>query len=156
MRARAAVLAALGSAAVLAAGWQLGARHSAARPTAAPAPSGAATADATAAAPDPAPAGRSSAAGGPSGTFVGPVDQTGYGPVQVEAVVAGGRLVDVRALQLTNDGGRSVAISASAAPRLRAEALQAQSARIDTVSGATYTSEGYRTSLQAALDRAGL
>jgi len=155
MRARAVVLATLGSIAVLAAGWQLGARPSAA-PIAAPAGSPADTGAADAPAPtaDSAPAGRSTAATGRTGTFVGAVEQTRYGPVQVEAVLVGGRLVDVKALQLTNDGGRSVAISADAAPRLRTEALQAQSAKVDVVSGATYTSDGYRTSLQAALDDA--
>jgi uncharacterized protein with FMN-binding domain len=60
----------------------------------------------------------------------------------------------VRALALPNDRPRSQFISAQAEPLLRSEALSAQSARIDIVSGATYTSEGYAQSLQAALDRA--
>jgi uncharacterized protein with FMN-binding domain len=76
--------------------------------------------------------------------------------VQVAVVVKHGRIADVKALQLTNQGGRSVQISANAAPRLRVEALKAQSANIDAVSGATYTSEGYRASLQAAIDAARL
>jgi uncharacterized protein with FMN-binding domain len=76
--------------------------------------------------------------------------------VQVRVVVSGGRLVDVEALQLPNDRSRSVRISADAGPRLRNEALQAQSANINTVSGATYTSDGYAQSLQSALDRAGI
>lgn len=90
------------------------------------------------------------------GTFAGQTAQTQYGPVQVQITVSGGKLTDVTALQLTNDGGRSVQISQQAAPVLRQEALQAQSAQIQAVSGATYTSEGYVTSLQSALDQAGL
>ncbi|PCN47630.1 FMN-binding protein [Curtobacterium sp. 'Ferrero'] len=90
------------------------------------------------------------------GTYAGQTAQTQYGPVQVQITVAGGKLTDVTALQLTNDGGRSVMISQQAAPILRQEALQAQSAQIQAVSGATFTSEGYITSLQSALDQAGL
>lgn len=90
------------------------------------------------------------------GTYAGQTAQTQYGPVQVQITVSGGKLTDVTALQLTNDGGRSVQISQQAAPILRQEALQAQSAQIQAVSGATYTSEGYVTSLQSALDQAGL
>lgn len=81
---------------------------------------------------------------------------TDYGDVQVQIVVDGTRIVDVQALQLPSDRSRSVRISNFAGPQLRQEALQAQSARIDTVSGATYTSDGYAQSLQSALDRAGL
>ncbi len=89
-------------------------------------------------------------------TVDGAVVSTPYGNVQVAAVVKGSHLVDVKALHLTDSSGTSRSISASAAPQLRSEALQAQSAQIDTVSGATYTSEGYRQSLQAALDAAHL
>jgi uncharacterized protein with FMN-binding domain len=91
-----------------------------------------------------------------SGTFDGTTAQTQYGPVQVEIVVSAGTITDVKALQLTDQGGRSVEISNEAAPILRTEALSAQSADIQSVSGATYTSQGYVTSLQAALDTAGL
>jgi uncharacterized protein with FMN-binding domain len=86
----------------------------------------------------------------------GAVVSTPYGDVQVRAILVGRKLTDVQALQLTDANGRSVEISAGAAPILRQEALAAQSAKVDTVSGATYTSEGYRTSLQAALDQAHL
>lgn len=71
-------------------------------------------------------------------------------------VVSDGTITDVTAPQLTDADGRSVAISAQAAPVLRQEALQAQSAQIQAVSGATFTSEGYTTSLQSAIDQAGL
>ncbi len=76
--------------------------------------------------------------------------------MQVQITVANGKITDVTALQLTDQGGRSVQISAQAAPILRQEALQAQSAKIQSVSGATFTSEGYTTSLQSAIDKAGL
>ena len=75
--------------------------------------------------------------------------------MQVRVIVSGGRLVDVQAEQLPSDRSRSQAISSDAGPQLRNEALRAQSARINTVSGATYTSDGYAQSLQSALDRAG-
>ena len=88
-------------------------------------------------------------------TIDGPVVDTRYGAVQVEIVVSGGQLKDVVALQLPT-GRHSGQISTAVAPILRQEALQAKSAAIDTVSGATYTSEGYAQSLQAALDQAGL
>jgi uncharacterized protein with FMN-binding domain len=85
----------------------------------------------------------------------GPVVDTRYGPVQVELVVAGGKISDVVALQLPT-GRRSGQISQAAAPILHDEALQAQSASIDLVSGATYTSDAYTQSLQAAIDQAGI
>ena len=89
-------------------------------------------------------------------TVEGDAISTRYGDVQVRVIVAGGRLVDVQAEQLPSDRARSQAISSDAGPQLRNEALRAQSARINTVSGATYTSDGYAQSLQSALDRAGL
>jgi uncharacterized protein with FMN-binding domain len=85
----------------------------------------------------------------------GPVVDTRYGPVQVEVVVSGGKISDVVALQLPT-GRRSGQISQSAEPILHDEAVQAQSAKIDLVSGATYTSDAYAQSLQAAIDQAGL
>jgi uncharacterized protein with FMN-binding domain len=84
----------------------------------------------------------------------GPVAENPYGPVQVEVTIRDGKLVDVTALQLPNDRRRSEAISTEAAPILRQEALAAQDGVIDTVSGATYTSDGYAESLQGALDAA--
>jgi uncharacterized protein with FMN-binding domain len=84
----------------------------------------------------------------------GDVESTRYGEVQVEVVLNGGRIVDVRALQLPFDRPRSQNISDQAAPLLHDEVLRAQSARIDTIGGATYTSDGYVLSLQSALDRA--
>jgi uncharacterized protein with FMN-binding domain len=85
---------------------------------------------------------------------LGPVVETKYGPVQVRVTLRSRRIVDVAATQLPSDLARSVEISNHAAPILHDEVLQAQSAQIDVVSGATYTSQGYIQSLQAALDSA--
>jgi len=84
----------------------------------------------------------------------GPVASNDFGDVQVRIVLNGSKIVDVQALQLPSDRARSARISQAAGPILRREALQAQSANIDIVSGATYTSESYQESLQGALDRA--
>lgn len=89
-------------------------------------------------------------------TATGAVVQTPYGNVQVKVSLLGKKITKVTAIHLTDSSSTSVEISASAAPILRQEALKAQSANIDLVSGATYTSEGYKTSLQAALDAAHL
>ncbi|MCY7290212.1 MAG: FMN-binding protein [Cryobacterium sp.] len=91
---------------------------------------------------------------GATGAFEGPVVQTRFGPMQVSVTIDNGTITDVTALQLTNDDQKSVMISNRAAPILRGEVLSAQSARVANVSGATYTSQGYRQSLQAALDAA--
>jgi uncharacterized protein with FMN-binding domain len=93
--------------------------------------------------------------GSASGTFDGSVEENRYGPVQVRITMASGRITDVQAIQLPSDRARSQRISQIAGPLLREEALRAQSARIDVVSGATYTSQGYARSLQHALDAAG-
>lgn len=87
-------------------------------------------------------------------SVTGALVETPYGRVQVRVSLLGHRITDVIAAHLTDSSSTSVDISARAAPILRQEALSAQSADIDMVSGATYTSEGYRTSLQAALDAA--
>ena len=87
-------------------------------------------------------------------TSDGPTIDTRYGPVQVEAVLEGSKLVDVRVLQSPADRRRSQEINDQAIPLLHDQAIQAQSAQIDGVSGATYTTNGYEQSLQAALDQA--
>jgi uncharacterized protein with FMN-binding domain len=89
-------------------------------------------------------------------TVDGAVEQTRYGPVQVRVVVRSGRIADVQVVQAPQDNPRSAQINAYAAPLLRSEALKAQSASIDVVSGATYTSDGYDASLQSALSQAGI
>ncbi|HET8879230.1 MAG TPA: FMN-binding protein [Arthrobacter sp.] len=90
------------------------------------------------------------------GTFTGDAVQTRFGSVQVQVSVSGGKITDVTALQLTDEDRRSVQISNRAAPLLRAEVLKAQSANVQSISGATVTSSAYLTSLQAALDAAHL
>ena len=85
----------------------------------------------------------------------GSVVSTRYGDVEVQVTVASGKITAVQAIALPS-GGRSGQISSYAAPVLASEAVTAQSATIDIVSGATYTSQAYAQSLQAALDQAGI
>ncbi len=89
-------------------------------------------------------------------TVTGPVVSTRWGTVQVEITVEDGQLTDVAAIQLPDGDRRSASISSQVEPTLRSQALSAQSGQIDGVSGATYTSDAYARSLQAALDTAGL
>jgi uncharacterized protein with FMN-binding domain len=100
--------------------------------------------------------GTTSTTGSGSGlrTVDGSVVSTRYGKVQVAVVLSGSRISDVKALQLPFDRSRSADISAQAGPMLHDEVIQAQSAQIDTIGGATYTSSGYVRSLQSALDQA--
>lgn len=91
---------------------------------------------------------------GGAGTFTGSAADTRYGPVQVQITVADGKITDAQAVEYPQESGRDVRINSAAVPELNQETLQAQSARIDTVSGATYTSEGYQQSLQSAIDAA--
>ena len=77
-----------------------------------------------------------------------------FGDVQVQVTFSGGKITDVKALQLPFDRRRSAEISQFVEPYLRSEALQAQSAQIDLISGATYTSDSYAQSLQSAIDKA--
>ncbi|MFF7973168.1 FMN-binding protein [Streptomyces sp. NPDC007905] len=105
--------------------------------------------------------GGSSGSSGGSGssasrTVTGDTIQTRWGPVQVRVTIKSGKLTEVTALNYPQDNPRDQEINGYALPQLRREALTAQSAQIDTVSGATYTSDGYRQSLQSALDSAGL
>jgi uncharacterized protein with FMN-binding domain len=88
-------------------------------------------------------------------TVTGPTVDTRFGPVQVQVTVSGGQITDVQAVQLPDGDRRSSFISTRVEPVLRSQVLQAQSASIDGVSGATYTSLAYARSLQAALDSIG-
>jgi uncharacterized protein with FMN-binding domain len=94
---------------------------------------------------------------GPSAarTVTGTVASTQYGPMQVQVILAGTKITKVTVLQRTDDGAESDQIDANAIPKLTSETLAAQSAHIDAVSGASYTSSGYIHSLQSALDQAG-
>lgn len=88
-------------------------------------------------------------------TITGSSVDTPYGSVQVAITVSGKSISEVSAVHLTDQGGRSVQISNYAAPILRGEVLQSQTAKVSMVSGATYTSEAYLSSLQSALDQLG-
>ncbi|WP_028802614.1 FMN-binding protein [Streptomyces sp. 142MFCol3.1] len=88
-------------------------------------------------------------------TVTGTTAQTKYGPVQVRITLTGSKITGATAVQSPDEAARSKDINSTAIPKLNQETLQAQSADIDTVSGATYTSAGYKQSLQSALDRAG-
>ncbi|MER5751830.1 FMN-binding protein [Streptomyces sp. NPDC002088] len=99
----------------------------------------------------------SSGSTGSTGTksVTGDSIQTRWGPVQVRITLKDGKLTEVTAVTYPQENPRDQEINSYAIPELRREALAAQSAEIDTVSGATYTSDGYRQSLQSALDSAG-
>lgn len=86
-------------------------------------------------------------------TITGQAVQIPFGLVQVRVTVSGRHIDSVSALQLPNDNPQSAQISQIAGPMLAQEVLSAQSANINVVSGATYTSEGYAQSLQSALDQ---
>jgi uncharacterized protein with FMN-binding domain len=94
----------------------------------------------------------SSAPAGKSGTFTGPSESTQYGNVQVQITVSNGKITNANGS--LPQGGDSIA--QNALPQLNQEVLTAQSANIQAVSGATYTSNGYIASLQQAVDQAGL
>ena len=170
MKARGAVSAALASTGILLAGWQAGAQVAEIRSslaatsagTSGTGTSGAGSAStgssgsAGAAEASEKASGASGAAAAAGGTYAGAVVQTRFGSVQVQITVKAGAITDVTALQLTDDDRKSVQISNRAAPLLRTKVLAAQSADVQTISGATVTSNAYLTSLQAAIDAANL
>ncbi len=96
------------------------------------------------------------ASAGVTGTFDGNTSQTRWGPVQVRIVVKDGKIVAASALQSPNGDRRSADISRQAIPYLVQETLAAQSDQISGVGGASYTSNGWYSSLQSALKKAGL
>ena len=108
----------------------------------------------------PTPSGSAGGKGSASSTtarmVTGTVDNTQYGPMQVAIAVSGGKITKITVVQQTNAGSLSQQIDAGALPKLTSEALAAQSAKIDAVSGASYTSAGYIQSLQSAIDQAKL
>lgn len=95
------------------------------------------------------------ASGVAGNTITGTAAGTRYGDVQVQIVVSSGKIVSATAVDYPT-GGRDGEINSYAVPVLEKEAVAAQGASIDTVSGATVTSEGYKQSLQSALDQAHL
>jgi uncharacterized protein with FMN-binding domain len=100
-------------------------------------------------------AARTSSSASTSGTktATGDAMNTRYGPAQVKVTVSNGKIVKIEAVQLQNSDAKSQAISSYAAPILQQSALAKQTAAVDTVSGATYTSLSYEGSLQSALDK---
>ncbi len=94
------------------------------------------------------------AAGYRDGSFTGQDAPNQYGDVQVRVTIAAGKITDVQALTLPSDRQRSAEISQQAGPLLHDEVVQAQSAQIDILSGATFTSDSYAQSVQSALDQA--
>jgi uncharacterized protein with FMN-binding domain len=111
--------------------------------------------------PSPSPTDSSAASPSPSvgsglkdGVYTGQDILTQFGDVQVKITISGGKITDVQPLQMPFDRPRSAEISQFAGPQLHDEVLQAQSAQIDTLSGATYTSDAYAQSVQSALDQA--
>ncbi|XVQ09483.1 FMN-binding protein [Spirillospora sp. CA-255316] len=96
------------------------------------------------------PAGATAVNGLKNGVFRGAVSVNPHGPIQVTIRVAGGRITGVTATHATSPA-KTVQVNRRAIPVLRQEALAAQSARIDTVSGATYTSGSFTASLESAL-----
>ncbi|MGN6610487.1 MAG: FMN-binding protein [Angustibacter sp.] len=106
----------------------------------------------------PSASGATSGSGGSvtGGTFTGDTVQTRWGPVQVQITVSGGKITAADVVQVPQGNPRDQEINSYAVPVLNSEVVQAQSAQIDTVSGATVTSDGYLQSLQSAIDAAHL
>ncbi|MGX5716113.1 FMN-binding protein [Arthrobacter sp. MAHUQ-56] len=169
MKVRGAVAAALASAGILLAGWQAGTQVGgistvASSTTAAGTTGSTGTGSSGTSSSGLGSTGTGSAATGSSGssnssasgTYTGTAVQTRFGAVQVQITVSNGKITEVTPLQLTDTDGRSIQISNRAAPLLRSKVLAAQSANVQTVSGATITSRAYLSSLQAAIDAANL
>jgi uncharacterized protein with FMN-binding domain len=89
-------------------------------------------------------------------TYTGPSTDTRWGPVQVAITVSNGKITDVTVPVYPNGNGRDEEINAYALPILTQATLDSQDGNVDMISGATVTSQGYATSLQGALDKAGL
>ncbi len=98
--------------------------------------------------------GSSSTNGYKNGTFTGQTIDVNYGLVQIQATVQSGKITTVQFLQYPNDRRTSQRINSIAMPYLQQEAIQAQSANVNLISGATLTSEGFAMSLQSALAQA--
>ena len=167
MRIRSAIFAVLASAGVLVSGWYSGVLAGAATSGQALAAGAADTSDSTTG------SGRSGAAGssgtsgssgssedsgssGSDATVTGDAYSTRWGDVQVRITVEAGKITDVEAVELPERDGHSQRISQVAEPVLREEVLSSQSADVQLVGGATYTSRAYLDSLQSAIDKANL
>jgi uncharacterized protein with FMN-binding domain len=164
MRAGSAFLAGVGSAAIVAIGWQAGVgtlvsalpqSQAAASGTTAGASSSTSPAASSSSSPSAAATTAPVPTGPADGTYDGSVVNTRFGTVQVQAVMSGGQITDVIAVKLTDTDRKSIQISQQVAPMLRSEVLTAQSAKVANISGGTYTTQAYLQSLQSALDAAG-
>ena len=120
-------------------------------PSATPTKNGAPSAKPTAAAPTVAP---TKPVGGVTGSFTGSVANTRYGPVQVKITVENGKIIDAQAVQAPS--GSNDRYTQKAVPRLREQTIAAQSANVQGVSGASFTSYGWYQSLASAISKAGL
>lgn len=88
------------------------------------------------------------------GNYTGSVADAYYGNVQVKAIIRNGKIVSVVFLQYPNDNPNSQYINSQATPYLRQEAIQAQSASVSAITGATFTSQAFVQSLSSALNQA--
>ena len=128
----------------------LSSAHATTTPAATPTPAATSSATATpSASASAAPAAPAAATKTVTGTAV----DTRYGPVQVKVTFEGTKITAVDAVQYPTESFRDQEINSQAIPMLQQEAMASQSAKIDTISGATYTSEGYIQSLQSAIDQ---
>jgi len=93
---------------------------------------------------------------GANGTFTGSDFPNRFGDVQVKVIISNGHITDVQPIQMPQDRAQSAYISQVAGPMLHDEVIQAQSAQIDIISGATYTSQSYAQSVESALQKAHL
>jgi uncharacterized protein with FMN-binding domain len=89
-----------------------------------------------------------------NGTYIGSVEDAFYGNIQVQVVVSGGKITDVIFLDHPQDNRTSISINSQAMPMLKAEAISAQSANVDTISGASDSSMAFQKSLASALSQA--
>lgn len=97
---------------------------------------------------------QTSSSGYKDGTYTGNAADAYYGNIQVQATIQNGKITDVQFLQYPNDRGESIQINQQAMPLLKQEAITAQKAQVDVVSGATDSSQAFVESLQSALDKA--
>jgi len=152
-----ALVSSIGAALAVAAGLARADRSTSTATTATPRATPPSTAAGPTADPDPGSSSQqssgNSSTGYTDGVYTGPAESTRWGDVQVQVTIQNGKIVSVDEVQAPSDR-RSAAINSRAQPVLESEAVAAQSADIDAVSGATYTSDTYKASLQAALDQA--
>jgi uncharacterized protein with FMN-binding domain len=97
---------------------------------------------------------QNSSSGFKDGTYTGDSADAFYGMIQVQATISQGRITNIQFLQYPNDRRESIEINQQADPMLAQEAIQAQNAQVDVISGATDSSNAFVESLQSALDKA--